>query len=73
MARIVVNVPDEKLAEFNKIMNTMGFKSKEEDFIIPEWHKEIVRERIRNARDEDYIPWEEVKKRLDNKYGRVQD
>lgn len=69
MARIVINVPDEKLAEFNQAMNSMGFKSKEEDFVVPEWHKEIVRESIRNTKEEDYIPYDEVKRRLDIKYG----
>lgn len=63
MARIVINVPDEKLEEFNHAMNTMGFKSREEDFVVPEWHKEIVRESIRNTKEEDYIPFEEFKKK----------
>lgn len=63
MARIVINVPDEKLAEFNQAMNALGFKSKEEDFVVPEWHKEIVRESIRNTKEEDYIPLEEWKKK----------
>lgn len=65
MARIVVNVPDEKLAEFNQAMSSLGFQPKEENFIVPEWHKEIVRESIRNTKEEDYIPFEEIKK----KYG----
>jgi hypothetical protein len=65
MARIVVNVPDEKLAEFTQAMNAMGFRSREEDFVVPEWHKEIVRESIKNTKEEDYIPFEEIKK----KYG----
>lgn len=65
MARIVINVPEEKLAEFNQAMNKMGFQPKEEDFVVPEWHKEIVRKSIRNTKEEDYIPFEEIKK----KYG----
>lgn len=69
MARIIVNVPDEKLTEFNTVMNAMGFRSTEEDFVVPEWHKEIVRERIRTTPEEDYIPWEEVKRQLDLKHG----
>ena len=69
MARIVVNVPDEKLLEFNQAMNRLGFQPKEEDFVVPEWHKEIVRESIRNTKEEDYIPLEEVIKKLDIKYG----
>lgn len=64
MARIVINVPDEKLTEFNQAMNKLGFQPKEEDFVVPERHKEIVRERIRNTKEEDYIPWEQVKKDL---------
>lgn len=72
MPRVVINVPDEKLAEFNQVMHSMGFQPKEEDFVVPEWHKEIVRESIRNTKEEDYIPWEEVKRKLDIKYG-IQD
>ena len=47
-----------------KAMESMGFSTTEEDFEIPEAHKELVRERIRNNKDSDYIPWEEVKKNL---------
>lgn len=69
MAIIIVNIPDEKLAEFDQAMNKMGFKSKEEDFVVPEWHKDIVRESIRNTKEEDYVPLEEVIRKLDIKYG----
>jgi hypothetical protein len=64
MKRIIVNVPEKKFDEFLKLMAENGYKTQEEDFDIPEWHKEIVRERIRTAKEEDYIPWEEVKKNL---------
>ena len=71
MPRVVINVPDEKLAEFNQVMQQMGFQPQEENFTVPEWHKDIVRERIRTAKEEDYIPWEEVKRKLDEKYGKI--
>lgn len=61
----MINVPDEKLPEFNQAMNKMGFQPGEEDFVVPEWHKEIVRESIRNTKEEDYTPFEEIKR----KYG----
>mgnify|MGYP001610655449 FL=1 len=64
MKRIIVNVPDQKLDDFMKLMDSNGYNSVPEDFEIPEWHKEIVRERIKNNRDSDYIPWEQVKKNL---------
>ena len=64
MKRIIVNVPDQKFDEFLKLMTDNGYKTQEEDFDIPEWHKEIVRERIRTTREEDFIPWEQVRKDL---------
>lgn len=31
---------------------------------IPEWQKNIVRDRIKNSKREDLIPWEEARKQL---------
>lgn len=31
---------------------------------IPEWQKNIVRERIKNSKPEDYLSWEEVEKQI---------
>jgi hypothetical protein len=31
---------------------------------IPEWHKEEVRKRIENLKEEDYLPWDEVKRQI---------
>lgn len=64
MKRVIVNVPDEKFDDFLKIIESLGLSIVEEDFEIPEWHKEIVRERIKNTKEEDFIPWEQVRKDL---------
>lgn len=41
------------------------YKGIEEDvYIVPEWQKEIVRERIKNAKPEEYLSWEEVRQQL---------
>ena len=64
MKRVIVNVPDDKLEEFLRLMNSIGCEIAEEDFEIPEWHKEIVLERIKNTKEEDFIPWEQVRKDL---------
>lgn len=40
----------------------------EQDLVIPEWHKDIVRERRKNAKHEDYIDWNTLEKKLDKKY-----
>ena len=38
-----------------------------ENIDVPQWHKDIVLERMRTAQPEDYIPWENAKKELFNK------
>lgn len=36
----------------------------EDAYVIPEWQKEIVRERIRNTKTEEYLSWDEVRRQL---------
>jgi len=38
-----------------------------ENMDVPQWHKDIVLERMRTSQPEDYIPWENAKKELFNK------
>ena len=40
----------------------------QEHFDVPEWHKKIVLDRIKNSKPEDYIDWKDFKKELKNKY-----
>ena len=35
---------------------------------VPEWHKKIVLDRIKNSKPEDYIEWKDFKKELKRKY-----
>ncbi len=39
----------------------------QDDFIVPEWHKKIVLDRIKTATPESYKPWSEVRKQLKHK------
>ncbi len=56
------------IQEWNDLKNK--FKGLEGDNInIPQWQKDLVRERIKNAKPEDYISWDEAEKRLDKKFG----
>lgn len=34
------------------------------EYIIPLWQKELVRERIKNTKQEDYLSWDEVEKQI---------
>lgn len=36
----------------------------ENSYVVPEWQKEIVMERMKNTRPEEYLSWEEVKEKL---------
>jgi hypothetical protein len=36
----------------------------EEDDTIPQWEKEIVKERIKNTNKEDYVSWNEIEKSI---------
>lgn len=63
---VTINVPDSK---FDKLMEFLSKNfgnitvNEIEDFDVPEWHKEIVLKRIKNAKDEDFFPLDD----LDNK------
>ncbi len=39
-------------------------KTDTEELPIPEWQKNIVRDRIKNSKPENLIPWEEARKQL---------
>ena len=54
---------------FIPIKEWNNLKSKYEDieetvYVIPEWQKEIVRERINNTKPEEYLSWDEVRQQL---------
>lgn len=67
MKQFIINVPDDKQSFFEELMNNLDFSIEGNDMVnepIPEWHKEEVRKRIENVKEEDYLPWEEVKKQI---------
>jgi len=54
---------------FIPIQEWNNLKSKyegiEEDAdVVPEWQKEIVRERIKNTKPEEYLSWDEIRQQL---------
>jgi len=36
----------------------------QEDCEVPEWHKKIVLDRVKNSKQEDYVDWKDFKKEL---------
>ena len=70
MRQLTVNIPEEFFDKFmalcQQIPDVSVAKKKEDD--VPLWQQEMVLERIKNAKPEDYVSWEESKKRLDEKW-----
>lgn len=64
MKELTLKVPDSKLRFFLELVEQLGLEIKNEQDEIPEIHKEIVRERIKNANQSDFVTWEEARKQL---------
>jgi len=70
MKQFVINVPDDKRSFFEELMHNLDFAITETSMVsepILEWHKEIVLDRIANSTEEDYIPWDEAKLKIQRK------
>lgn len=70
MRHLTVTIPDEFYDSFLNFLKTNPEISVTEknDKVVPLWQQEIVLERIKNTKPEDYISWEDSKKRLDAKW-----
>lgn len=66
MKEVTLKIPDSKYQFFMELVQQLGFEESE-DINIPEEHKAIVRERIKNSKPEELIPWEEARKQLHSK------
>ena len=66
MKHITISIPEsfyKTFVEFFKHIPDAKIES-EESVIIPEWHKTETLKRLKNARKEDFISWEQVKKNI---------
>ena len=71
MKQITLTIPDDfypSLVEFCKDNPEVSIHEREENE-VPLWQQELVLERIKNAKPEDYIDAELALNRLKNKYG----
>jgi hypothetical protein len=63
MREVTLKIPEEKFEFYMELFEQLGLETGFE-YEIPEQHKEMVRERIKNSKPEDLIPWEEARKKL---------
>jgi hypothetical protein len=69
MTQLLLNIQDEsktnKLIEFLKTLNYISVQEiTEENIIVSEAEKEIMRNRLKQAKPEDFKDWDEVKNRF---------
>lgn len=63
MRQITLNIPDKEYEFFIALFKKFtSVKIKEADFVVPESHKQLVRERRKTATKDDYINWDEAKR-----------
>ena len=70
MRQLSVTIPDdfyETFISFFKHVPEVSIHENTSDE-VPLWQQEMVLERMKNAKPEDYISWEESKKRLDARW-----
>lgn len=63
MKEVTLKIPDDKYLFFIELVRNLGFE-KSEELDIPEEHKNIVRERIKNSKPKELISWQEARKQL---------
>ncbi|HLV42266.1 MAG TPA: hypothetical protein VKY37_08305 [Brumimicrobium sp.] len=72
MTQILLNITDKKkatkLIEFLKTLNYINIQEfTEENIMLPEAEKELMRNRLENSKEEDFKDWDEIKKKFDIK------
>lgn len=72
MKQLTVTIPDDFYETFISFFKHIPDVSIDENASneVPLWQQEMVLERIKNAKPEDYISWEESKKRLNAKWNK---
>lgn len=72
MTQLLLNISDEKkankLIEFLRTLNYINIQElSEENIMIPEAEKKLMRKRLKNAKEEDFKDWDELKKKFNLK------
>ncbi|MEO8255285.1 MAG: hypothetical protein ABI554_12965 [Flavobacterium sp.] len=70
MRKVTVTIPDDFYETFISFFKHIPNVSINENEVneVPLWQQEMVLERMKNSKPEDYRSWEEVKKELDKKW-----
>ena len=64
MTQITLNIPDNELGFFLKLIEKFNYEPLINDFSVNQEMKELLDERRNSSVEEDYVAWEEVKKQI---------
>jgi|GEM_PF-4164360 len=65
MKQYTIAIPDDKEAFFQEFMRMAGvFVIESGDTDIPQWHVDLVKERVATTSDQNMLNWDEAKKRI---------
>lgn len=64
MTQITLNIPDNELGFFMKLIEKFNYEPLINDFSMNQEMKNVLDERRATSSNEDYVSWEEVKKQI---------
>ena len=64
MTQITLNIPDNELGFFMKLIEKFNYEPLINDFSMNQEMKNVLDERRTTSNNEDYVSWEEVKKQI---------
>jgi hypothetical protein len=64
MTQITLNIPDNELSFFMKLIEKFNYDSSINEFSINQEMKNLLDERRLSSSNEDYLEWNEVKKQI---------
>lgn len=71
MKEIIIKVPDSKFEFVMELIKNLGIKfslkKEDKEFEVPQWQQDLVKQRIKTAKPQDYIPLEDALKQIKRK------
>ena len=64
MTQITLNIPDNELSFFIKLIEKFNYETVSNDFSMHQEIKDLLDERRATSNNEDYVSWDEVKKQI---------
>lgn len=63
MAEIFVKVPDNQVLFVLDLLKKLGYAvANDQDFEVPDWHKDIIRQRVKKTSKDNFVDLKTVKK-----------